>query len=99
MQHIKQYILTIFAIISTAYAAQIVPVQKTFDQLSVQKSISESAWKKVLKNEIYVSSDVENYEKLNQNFQKLSFKIVGLHPKSCRFALKKLSHYESYADH
>lgn len=99
MRHIKQYIFVILAILNTTHGAQIVPVQKRFDQLSIQNSISESAWKKVLKNEIYVSSNVEDYEYFNQKFQKLSFKIVGLHPKSCRFALRKLSHYESYSKH
>ena len=80
-------------------AGPIAPVQKSFDQLSVQKSISESAWKKVLKNQIYVSSNVDSYDYFNKKFQKLSFKIAGLHPKSCRFALRKLSHYESYSKH
>jgi hypothetical protein len=99
MRHIKQYIFIILATIGTSLGSPIVPVHQSFDQLSVQNSISESAWKKVLKNEIYVSSNVEDYEYFNQKFQKLSFKIAGLHPKSCRFALRKLSHYESYSKH
>ncbi len=99
MRHIKQYIFTILALLELSFAGQIVPVQQKFDTISVQNSIKESAWKKVLKNEIYVSSEVQDFKKLNVSHQKLSFKIAGLHPKSCRFALRKLSHYESYQDH
>jgi hypothetical protein len=99
MRHIKQYIFTILALSQVSFAAQIVPVQQKFDALSVEKSIKESAWKKVLKNEIYVSSKVDDFKKLSVSHQKLSFKIAGLHPKSCRYALRKLSHYESYQNH
>ncbi|WP_127717286.1 hypothetical protein [Halobacteriovorax sp. HLS] len=99
MRHIKQYILTILLLISTAHGAPIVHAQKKFDHISVQKSISESAWKKILKNEIYVTSTVKSSKKHSQNYQKLDFIISGLHPKSCRFALRKLSHYESFSKH
>ena len=35
----------------------------------------------------------------NKKKQKLDFKMAGLHKKSCVFALRKLSHYESYQRH
>ena len=99
MRHIKQYIFAIFALIQAVHASQIVPVQQKFDAVSVQKSIKENGWKKILKNEIYVTSNVEDLKKSSVSHQKLRFKIAGLHPKSCRFALRKLSHYESYSNH
>ena len=35
----------------------------------------------------------------NNKIQKLNFKIAGLHKRSCSFALRKLSHYESFHRH
>lgn len=53
----------------------------------------------VLKGDVYSNSEVESFKEGNLEKQSLTFRIVGLHPKSCRFALRKLAHYESYQNH
>ncbi len=35
---------------------------------------------------------------VSDKLQKLNFQISGLHPKDCRFALRKLSQYERFSD-
>lgn len=66
--------------------------------LPYKKNIQE----KIFKGQIFSESKVETTKvnKLNQTIsgQSLNFSIAGLHPKSCQYALKKLSLYESY-DH
>lgn len=99
MRHIKQYIFTILALMLPIQAKTLVLEHKTFNQVSIEKSIGISAWKKVLRNEVYVKSVVSDSEINKIKNQKLFFYIAGLHPKNCRFALRKLSHYESYSKH
>lgn len=68
------------------------------DQLKVI-GLKDSVIRAVQKGDIYSHSDVENFKEGELEKQSLSFKIVGLHPKTCRFALRKLAHYESYENH
>ncbi|OUR96994.1 hypothetical protein A9Q84_11705 [Halobacteriovorax marinus] len=99
MRHIKQYIFTILAFSAPIQAKTLVLENNIFDQVSIEKSIGISAWRKVLRNDVYVKSQVSDYEIKKIKNQKLFFYIAGLHPKDCRFALRKLAHYESYSKH
>ncbi len=99
MRYIKQYIFTILALISVTHAKSIPPSASVIDSLTIEKSVGESVWKKILSGEIHTKSEVRSSGDKGQKKQILDFYIAGLHTKSCRFALKKLSHYESYKDH
>lgn len=59
---------------------------KNFKGNSLAKSIESG--------EIFVKSIVENESTAKQ--QSLDFKIIGLHPSSCKTALPRLSHFEQY---
>jgi hypothetical protein len=99
MRYIKQYIFTILALIPLTHGKAILPSNKSMDAPSVQKTVGESVWKKILSGDIYTKSEVEDFEIFSKKKQKLYFYIAGLHKKSCSFALKKLSHYESFQEH
>ncbi|WP_372653774.1 hypothetical protein [Halobacteriovorax sp.] len=99
MRYIKQYIFTILALIQMTHGRSIVPLNNTIDAPSIEKAVGESVWKKILSGDIYTKSEVKDFKLLKQKKQKLDFFIAGLHKKSCSFALRKLSHYESYKDH
>jgi len=60
---------------------------------------NEGTKRKIEKGLVYVKSEVESFEENKIKKQKLIFSMAGLHPKSCRFALRKLSQYESYKDY
>ncbi len=68
------------------------------DQL-LKLGLKPSVVRAVRNGDVYANSDVESFKENNRELQSLTFRIVGLHPKSCRFALRKLSHYESYQNH
>jgi hypothetical protein len=55
--------------------------------------LSSSIQKKLIKNIIFSETEVES---LPNNQQKLIFHLAGLHLKSCKIALTKLSKYENY---
>ena len=59
-----------------------------------QSPLNKKTKKKILKGNIFVQSIVNTRRK--NGIQKLKYKIAGLHPKSCRFALRKLSRYQDY---
>ncbi len=99
MRYIKQYIFTILALIELTHSKPILPSNAPIDASSIEKTVGESVWKKILNGDIYTKSHVEDFEIFKQKKQKLDFYIAGLHKKSCSFALKKLSHYESFKDH
>lgn len=65
--------------------------------LPYKKNLKE----KILEGEIFSESKVKsssNSDKKEKNeTQELHFTIAGLHPKSCSYALKKLSVYEGYS--
>lgn len=58
--------------------------------LPYKKNLKE----KILEGEIFSESKVTNTK---NETQELHFTIAGLHPKSCSYALKKLSLYEGYS--
>lgn len=55
--------------------------------------------KKISKGSIYAHSEVKTLKEKNIKKQELKFSVTGLHEKSCRFALRKLSQYETYKNH
>jgi hypothetical protein len=67
------------------------------DFLPYKKNLKE----KILEGEIFSESKVKSLKSQtadsNAEIQDLAFTIAGLHPKSCEFALKKLSLYENYS--
>lgn len=62
-----------------------------FENLPFKKNIKEN----ILKGQVFSESSVKSLN-LNKE-QLLNFKIVGLHPKSCSYALRTLSLYEEYS--
>lgn len=64
--------------------------------LPYKKNLKE----KILNGEIFSESKVSSSKSAASGFkteiQELRFTIAGLHPKSCNYALKKLSLYENY---
>lgn len=56
---------------------------------------NDATKEKLTSGGFFVESKVTNPA---QKLQELHFQIAGLHPKSCRFALRKLSQYERFSD-
>jgi len=54
-------------------------------------------WQKLEAGHVLAYSEVETENVLGPPAQSLDYKIYGLHPKNCSFALKKISRYESYS--
>jgi hypothetical protein len=67
----------------------------SFENLPYNKTIKEN----ILKGEIFSESKVENTGDRKSGTQSLKFSIAGIHPKSCEYALKKLSLYEEYSNY
>ncbi len=59
--------------------------------------IDSDMWKKLKEGYILAYSDVESSKELGPEAQSLDYKIYGLHPRKCGFALKKISRYEKYS--
>jgi len=55
--------------------------------------------KKISKGTIISKSNVRTLKEKKEKKQELKFSVTGLHKKSCRFALRKLSQYEIYKNH
>jgi hypothetical protein len=63
----------------------------------------------IIDHEIYGKSEVKSFKKTNQTlgpllsgeakYQSLSFQMSGIHKRSCRYALSKISLYEKYKDY
>lgn len=64
----------------------------TLESLPLKKNLKE----KILEGAVFSESKVSSSSANNQKYQELQFQIAGLHSKSCAYALKKLSLYESY---
>lgn len=58
--------------------------------------LSASARESILANKMIVHSHVEDSTNNAANLQKLDFHVAGLHSRDCKFAMRKLSQYESY---
>jgi hypothetical protein len=61
--------------------------------------LKSSVVRAVQEGKVYSNSEVQSFKEGEVEKQSLTFRIVGLHPKTCRFALRKLAHYESYQNH
>ena len=67
--------------------------EKIFKNIPLKESVKKS----VLQGEIFSESNVKSFENAKGiTEQSLYFQILGYHPKSCNFAMKKLSRYEDY---
>lgn len=65
----------------------------TWDKLDLSDRIKE---KLKNDNDVFCESEVESFD--DDKKQSLQFFIAGLHPKSCRVALTKLSQYERFSE-
>jgi hypothetical protein len=92
IKYCKWLILTVFVSFSL-YGASL-----DHNVLPYKKKLKE----KILKGEIFSESKVKSSTLIEnglvKQIQELHFSIAGLHPKSCEYALKKLSLYESYSE-
>jgi hypothetical protein len=70
-------------------------IEISFEKLPYNKSIKEN----ILNGEVFSQSRVESTGSKPYIQQSLQFTIAGLHPKSCDYALKKLSLYEEYSSY
>lgn len=61
--------------------------------LPYKKNLKE----KIFEGSVFSESNVKSSTITEKSIQELDFNIAGLHPKSCDYALKKLSLYESYS--
>ncbi len=75
------------------------PPKRTGFQILKEISNSKSIVKRVKKGEIISVSQVEDQKIKDIKTQILTLYSAALHPKSCQFALKKLSLYENYKDY
>ena len=67
--------------------------ESNLSTLPYQKNVKE----KILSGTVFSESKVNNSLLGTQKMQSLRFSIAGLHPKSCSYAMKKLSLYENYS--
>lgn len=65
----------------------------SFEKLPYNKTIKEN----ILNGEVFSESQVKTVGEKPFQAQSLNFSIAGLHPKSCEYALKKLSLYEEFS--
>lgn len=69
-------------------------------KISFLKGGNEKILQKLQKSSVHVDTQVESGKdpKAGRKWQKLSYYIAGLHPKSCHIGLRKLSRYEQLED-
>jgi hypothetical protein len=92
MRHKINQILLFLLVFGSTQTTLSATIPCDFDHLP----FSDSQKKKILENEKIIRSDVESTTKESKKRQSLDFMITGLHPKSCKFALRKLSRYENF---
>lgn len=68
----------------------------TFAQISNETGVSQNIIKAIKSHKIYSKSDVTSSQSNKIELQELKFSIAGLHTKSCKPVLRKLSIYENY---
>jgi len=91
MQNIKSLILLLFLISN--------PLWGSFKTQLSKLPYSSSLNKKIINGKILTNSKVKTIEgKKEKKFQSLDIWTVGLHKKSCKYAMRKLSLYENYQD-
>jgi len=67
-----------------------------FEQIKNDLDLSETSIRSIQKEKIVVESLAKTLSKAEQSFH---FKGAGLHPRSCKKGLRKLSLYQSYKDY
>lgn len=90
------YLLCFFFLLSLSlksFANENLEKLHTLNSIPLKESVKKSA----LSGEVFSESKVKSFENARgEKEQSLNFTILGLHPKSCQFALKKLSRYENF---
>lgn len=88
---------TILVSLSPVFSTENKEKPTTIEELPITENIKN----KIKNGEVYVHSKVKNFDrkvgKETKEFQSLDFAIAGLHTRDCRFALRKLSRYESFS--
>lgn len=88
-------ISAIFMVIAM-YAASAKTLSDTMLPMTWEKlPYNEGTKSKLMDGGFFVESKVDSP---SEKQQRLAFHIAGLHPKDCRFALRKLSQYERFKD-
>ena len=86
-----------FTIIFLLFFVTLTPLKSLSSTITLENVPYQKKIIKIIKNgKIYSSSKVESFVFIDKKQQKLDFSIAGLHPKSCRYSLRKLSQYENY---
>lgn len=67
--------------------------------LKLKEAVKSETIQKSILSDPQVSSSVSTIRFHNQPGQKMDFWAAGLHPKTCRVALRKLSRYEDYKNY
>ncbi len=91
MSHNLLIMTFVFLVVKSSFA-EVLPLTlpEAVKNPSIQKSIYE---------EPFVSATVSDAIFQGKKGQAMDFWAAGLHPKSCRIALRKLSRYEDYKDY
>ncbi|MFT6070548.1 MAG: hypothetical protein ACJAT2_002681 [Bacteriovoracaceae bacterium] len=109
-----RYISLIILLILISYSAISQDLKSSLSPANAPFNIDSAGLtprqKKIIKDhEVYAKSTVKDYEKSSHllgplktamvKVQSLDFKLAGVHKRSCRYALKKVSLYENYKDY
>lgn len=86
-------ILIFFSLFITLQGSWKKPELISLKNLQLSKRIKES-----LKNSPYAKSNIKSFKHDDKELQSLDFLVAGLHKKTCRFALVKVSQYERFKD-
>lgn len=91
MQH--KIIYCLFFCLSLILSFSLLGEELNESILPYKKNLKE----KIFEGTVFSESNVKSSKVDQKSTQELNFTIAGLHPKSCSYALKKLSLYESYS--
>jgi len=87
--------LALFTIFAISTVGHCLDAPLSIDELT--KILGKDAWEKVQNEKIISSGKVTSSQLIkDKKTQSLDYLVSGLHPKSCKFALRKLSLYEKY---
>ncbi|MFZ4714386.1 MAG: hypothetical protein ACOYL6_11760 [Bacteriovoracaceae bacterium] len=89
-------VFALFFTLNLAYAEENFKISQLKTFFVAEKAQSATVLKRVDDGEVYTKSIVEDQGSGEKREQSLNFMITGLHPKSCHFALRKLSLFEQY---
>lgn len=95
MSEKAHYVITAILFLIINYST----IQAMEKQIDEYKLLNTEQIKRVDKGDILVDSIVKSTNLNGQENQSLDFFSAGLHPKSCLFAMRKLSLYENYTQY